>query len=133
MSGQEDNVQVQTQLSQDTVVEVKRGDDKSFVEVSLGSSTDPVPLSSTDGQKLVEGVKTARTQHIPLVCIINSTGAPPDSGVEALDGWVKAAQEITASSGIIPIIFCVKETALAGPALLLGLADFVIMVKDSYS
>ena len=86
MSGQEDNVQVQTQLSQDTVVEVKRGDDKSFVEVSLGSSTDPVPLSSTDGQKLVEGVKTARTQHIPLICIINSTGAPPDSGVEALDG-----------------------------------------------
>ncbi|GIS55626.1 MAG: hypothetical protein Ct9H90mP30_3110 [Actinomycetota bacterium] len=65
MSGQEDNVQVQTQLSQDTVVEVKRGGDKSFVEVSLGSSTDPVPLSLTDGQKLVEGVKTARLNTFP--------------------------------------------------------------------
>ena len=133
MSGQEDTVQVQTQLSTGTVVEVKRDNFKSFVEVSLGSPTDPVPLSAADGQKLVEGIRTARTQHIPLICNINSTGAPPDAGVEALDGWGKAAQEITASSGIIPIIFCVKETALAGPALLLGLADFVIMVKDSYS
>ena len=133
MSGQEDTVQVQTQLSTGTVVEVKRDNFKSFVEVSLGSPTDPVPLSAADGQKLVEGVRTAKTQHIPLICNFNSTGAPPDSGVEALDGWGKAAQEITASSGIIPIIFCVKETALAGPALLLGLADFVIMVKDSYS
>ena len=105
MSGQEDTVQVQTQLSTGTVVEVKRDNFKSFVEVSLGSPTDPVPLSAADGQKLVEGIRTARTQHIPLICNINSTGAPPDAGVEALDGWGKAAQEITASSGIIPVSY----------------------------
>ncbi|MBT96178.1 MAG: methylmalonyl-CoA carboxyltransferase [Acidimicrobiaceae bacterium] len=130
----EDNiVTIQTQLSKTTSVKVKRKNARSFVEVSLGSLSDPIALTAEDGQKLAEGVRTARGQQIPLVCFINSTGAPPEAGIEALHGWGNAAQEITASSGVIPIIFCVKETALAGPALLLGLADFVIMVKDSYS
>jgi len=133
VSRQENTVQVQTQLSQNTVVEVKRNNGKSYVEVSLGSPSDPIALTSADGLKLAEGVRTARSQQIPLVCNINSTGAPPEAGVEALHGWGKAAQEITGSSGVVPIIFCVKETALAGPALLLGLADFVIMMGDSYS
>tara|TARA_S200000501_G_C20869208_1_gene763475 strand:+ start:5497 stop:6852 length:1356 start_codon:yes stop_codon:yes gene_type:complete len=130
----EDNsVQVQTQLSKTTKVEVKALNNTNYVEISLGSESEPTALSSLDGQKLADGVKKARQQQIPIVCKINSTGAPPEAGVEALHEWGNAAREIAASSGVIPIIFCVQETALAGPALLLGLADFVIMIKESYS
>ena len=133
MKAEYNSVQVQTQLSKTTKVEVKALNNRNYVEISLGSDNEPTALSSHDGQKLADAVKKAREQQIPIVCKINSTGAPPEAGVEALHEWGNGAREIAASSGVIPIIFCVQETALAGPALLLGLADFVIMIKESYS
>lgn len=108
-------------------------ENKSYVEVTLGTGDEPSALTGNDGLKLAAAAKTALEQRIPLVCYLNSSGAPPESGVEALHGWGSAASQISACSGIIPTIFCVQQTALAGPALLLGLADFVIMVKNSYS
>ena len=126
-------VEVQTQVSNNTKVRISHFENKSYVEVSLGSYDEPSALTGNDGLKLAAGAKTALEQRIPLVCYLNSSGAPPESGIDALHGWGAAANQISACSGVVPTIFCVQQTALAGPALLLGLADFVIMVKDSYS
>ncbi|HJM27834.1 MAG: carboxyl transferase domain-containing protein [Acidimicrobiales bacterium] len=127
------HVEVQALVSNNTKVLITHFENKSYVEVTLGTGDEPSALTGNDGLKLAAAAKTALEQRIPLVCYLNSSGAPPESGVEALHGWGSAASQISACSGIIPTIFCVQQTALAGPALLLGLADFVIMVKNSYS
>ncbi len=126
-------IEVQTQVSNNTTVEIRRCGAKSYVEVHLGSSEDPSPLTGEDGLKLSTAAKTALEHQIPLVCFLNSSGAPPESGIDALHGWGTAANYLANCSGVIPTIFCVQQTALAGPALLLGLADFVIMIEESYS
>ena len=101
--------------------------------MQIGSPSEPIALSGNDGIKLASGAKAAFDHRVPLVVHLNSTGAPPDSGVEALHGWGSAAKELTRCSGVVPTVICVHQTALAGSALLLGLVDFVIMVKDSYT
>jgi acetyl-CoA carboxylase carboxyltransferase component len=103
------------------------------VIVDLGTADQPAPLSADDGLKLAVAAFTARQQHLPLVCHLNSSGAPPDAGVDALHGWGVAARELTRCSGVVPTVFCVRHTAVAGSALLLGLADFVVMVESSYA
>ena len=81
MKAEYNSVQVQTQLSKTTKVEVKALNNRNYVEISLGSDNEPTALSSHDGQKLADAVKKAREQQIPIVCKINSTGAPPEAGV----------------------------------------------------
>ena len=51
----------------------------------------------------------------------------------AIHSWGTAAREFVKCSGKVPVIFCVTGPTVSGPALLLGLADFVIMVDDSYA
>ena len=36
-------------------------------------------------------------------------------------------------SGIVPLVFAVDGPAVAAPAMLLGLADLVVMTADSYA
>ena len=126
-------VEIQAQVSDNTKIRIVSFDNKSYVEVTLGSKDEPSALTGNDGLKLASAARTALSQRIPLVCLLNSSGAPPESGIGALHGWGSAAAEIASCSGVIPVIFCVQQTALAGPALLLGLADFVIMIENSYS
>ena len=45
----------------------------------------------------------------------------------ALHGWGQAAKAIAECSGVVPVIMVVDGPAVSGPALLLGLADFVVM------
>jgi len=99
----------------------------------IGGEDEAAPLTHHAGTKLAVAAFLARQQGLPLVCHLNSTGAPPEGGVDALHGWGTAARELSRSSGIVPIVFCVRHSAVAGSALLLGLADIVVMVSDSYA
>ncbi len=103
------------------------------VIVDIGTEEEPVPLTPDDGTKLAVAAHLAREQRLPLVCHLNSAGVPPSEGVEALHGWGTAARELSRCSGVVPTVFCVRHTAVAGSALLLGLADFVVMVDQSYA
>ena len=51
----------------------------------------------------------------------------------ALHGWGLAAKAIADCSGVVPVIMVVDGPAVSGPALLLGLADFVVMTAASYA
>ena len=90
-------------------------------------------LRPTDGENLAIAAKTAREKRIPLVCFVASSGAAIEEGVGAVHGWGTAAREFVANSGIVPTIFCVTGPTVSGPALLLGLADLVLMVDDTYA
>lgn len=126
-------VEIQAQRPGNTGVTVGELDGQPCVLVDLGTPARPVPLTADDGAQLAVAAFTARQQRLPLVAHLNTTGAPPSAGVDALHGWGTAARELARCSGIVPTIFCVRHAALAGTALLLGLADIVVMVADSYS
>jgi len=90
-------------------------------------------LRPADGENLAIAARTARDQRLPLVCFVESSGAAIDEGVAAVHGWGTAAREFVACSGVVPTIFCVTGPTVSGPALLLGLADLVIMVAGTYA
>ena len=127
------SVELLAQISSNSKVAHHKRESGDYISVSIGSPSEAIALSGNDGIKLASGAETAFHHRIPLVIHLNSTGAPPDSGIEALYGWGSAAKQLTRCSGVVPTIICVHQTAVAGSALLLGLVDFVIMVKDSFT
>jgi acetyl-CoA carboxylase carboxyltransferase component len=90
-------------------------------------------LSRTDGRSIAVGARAALEQRLPLLIRLASSGADLEEGVAALDGWGTAARELTRCSGVIPVVIIVTGPAVSGPALVLGLADIVIMTPDAYA
>ena len=126
-------LEIQAQRPGATEVAVSEIQGRRCVRVTVGDTENPALLGVDDGTMLAIAAHVSRENGVPLVCHINSAGVPPSEGVEALHGWGVAARELTRSSGIVPIVMCVHETAVSGSALLLGLADVVVMIDGSYS
>jgi propionyl-CoA carboxylase beta chain len=64
---------------------------------------------------------------------MESSGADILEGIAALHGWGTAAKALADCSGVVPTISIVTGPAVSGPALLLGLSDFVVMTEDAYA
>ena len=111
---------------------VRQLDDRRVMVVEV-EGEDRGALRPADGENLAIAARTARDQRLPLVCFMASSGAAIDEGVGAVHGWGTAAREFVACSGVVPTIFCVTGPTVSGPALLLGLADLVVMVDDTYA
>ena len=90
-------------------------------------------LSQADGETIAATAEMARELRRPLIGIIGSAGADILGGVAALHGWGQAAKAISDCSGIVPIVLVVHGPAVSGVALLLGLADIVVMTDESYA
>ena len=90
-------------------------------------------LSPSDGHTIAAAARYALDQRLPLVIRLASSGANLEMGVGALDGWGGAAREMTRCSGIVPMIVIVTGPTVSGPALMLGLADVVIMMHEAYA
>jgi len=103
------------------------------VLVESHSDTKRGALLPADGESIAAAAKTARDLHMPLVLILASSGADIEEGIAALTGWGVAAKEVAATSGIVPILAAAVGPAVSGPALLLGLADHVVMTEDAYA
>ena len=65
--------------------------------------------------------------------MLRSSGADIVEGFSALHGWGKAARALTDCSGVVPTILIVDGPAVSGPALLLGIADHVVMTEAAYA
>jgi acetyl-CoA carboxylase carboxyltransferase component len=90
-------------------------------------------LSVEDGETIRGAAATALSYRIPVVLVLASSGADVSDGVASLHGWGKSARALTACSGIVPVVAVVTGPALSGPALLLGIADVVIMTTDAFA
>jgi acetyl-CoA carboxylase carboxyltransferase component len=102
-----------------------------WVDVDAGSRVGA--LTSDSSGKIENASEMARAKGFPLVVIMRSSGADIVEGFAALHGWGLAAKALTDCSGVVPIIMVVDGPAVSGPALLLGMADFVVMTTDSYA
>lgn len=113
--------------------EVRELDGRSVVWVDVDASDRKGALSSDSWSMLEHAATEALAARLPLVCIMRSSAADITEGFSALHGWGRAAKAISDCSGLVPTIFVVDGPAVSGPALLLGLADHVIMTEASYA
>ncbi len=90
-------------------------------------------LSVEDGETIRVAADAALSYRIPVVLVLASSGADVSDGVASLHGWGRSARALTACSGIVPVVAVVIGPALSGPALLLGIADVVIMTTDAFA
>ena len=90
-------------------------------------------LSSEASAIIATAADAAADIGLPLVGVMASSGADIVEGIAALHGWGLAAQALTRCSGRVPTVLIVDGPAVSGPALLLGIADFVIMTEASYA
>lgn len=90
-------------------------------------------LSAAASHVIATAAQTARTKGLPLVLQIESSGADILEGIPALHGWGTAAKALAECSGVVPTISIVTGPAVSGPALLIGLSDFVVMTEESYA
>ncbi len=89
---------------------------------------------SSDASSMIEAAaRTARSKGYPLIAVMGSSGADIAEGFSALHGWGLAAKALTDCSGVVPTIFIVDGPAVSGPALLIGIADHVIMTESAYA
>ena len=107
--------------------------DQRVVQVEVDATQRRGALSAQASSVLEAAADTARAEQVPLVAVIRSSGADIGEGISALHGWGRAAKALAACSGIVPTILVVDGPAVSGPALFLGLADFVIMTDAAYA
>lgn len=101
--------------------------------IDVDSSHHRGALSAAASEVIAYAAKIARDQGLPVVMSLGSSGADIVEGVAALHGWGQAARSIADCSGVVPVFTIVDGPAVSGPALLIGLSDFVIMTADSYA
>ena len=91
------------------------------------------PLSQQMAFTMEVAATTALEERIPLVFVISSAGADIREGVAPLHGWGRVARALTRCSGVVPTLAILDGPAVSGPALLLGLMDFVIATERAYA
>ena len=107
--------------------------ERTVVWVDIDPSYHRGALSAEASGVIANAANTALSQRIPLVLAMASSGADILGGIAALHGWGQAARAIAHCSGVVPTFTIVTGPAVSGPALLIGLSDFVIMTADSYA
>jgi acetyl-CoA carboxylase carboxyltransferase component len=90
-------------------------------------------IGSSEGEAMERAVRLAIELGIPIVGRVASSGADVNEGVAALHAWGRVAKAMSDASGVVPIVLILDGPAVSGPALLLGIADHVIMTADSFA
>jgi len=90
-------------------------------------------VGTLEGETIARVVTTAVEAGVPIVGVMATSGADIDEGVASLHAWGGIAKALASASGVVPVILVVKGPAVSGPALLLGLADVVIMTDGAFA
>jgi acetyl-CoA carboxylase carboxyltransferase component len=107
------------------------GTDRRVMLVRIDEDVRRGSLAAADSETVAAAARGARAQRIPLVVVLASSGVDVFEGVASLDGWGRAAKAMAECSGIVPVIVVAYGLAVSGPALLLGMADAVVMTREA--
>ena len=125
------------QLRAGTPGEVRAGmsvlGDRTVILIRADSPERKGALTPDDGDTMVRAMEMALDKRLPVVLLLSSSGADANHGVAALDGWGRAARALTRCSGVVPVLAGLTGPAVSGSALLIGLADIVVMATESYA
>lgn len=114
-------------------VEAREFADRQVIWVDVDADERKGALSSESSSMIEAAAVAARAASMPLVAVMRSSGADVVEGFSALHGWGRAAKALADCSGIVPTCVIVDGPAVSGPALLLGLADLVVMTDEAYA
>ena len=90
-------------------------------------------IGPTEGQIIERTVRLALEAGVPVVGEIATSGADVSEGLASLVAWGRVAKALADASGTVPVILTVAGPCVGGPALLLGLADHVVMTAEAYA
>jgi len=126
-------VALRSKVPGSVTAEVRELGGRDIVWVDVEGESRRGALSSDSSSMLEYAARLAHATGIPLVCVMRSSGADITEGFAALHGWGKAAHALADCSGVVPTVFIVDGPAVSGPALLIGLADVVVMTNQAYA
>ncbi|HTC80960.1 MAG TPA: carboxyl transferase domain-containing protein, partial [Acidimicrobiia bacterium] len=90
-------------------------------------------IGPPEGLTIERLVTLATDLGVPIVGILATSGADIHEGVASLHAWGRVARQVSRASGVVPIVFAVVGPCTSGPALMLGLADHVVMTPDAFA
>jgi acetyl-CoA carboxylase carboxyltransferase component len=90
-------------------------------------------LGPTEGDVLERLVDLALDAGMPVVGELDTSGADVGEGLPSLHAWGRVAAALSRASGAVPIVLAVTGPCVGGPALMLGLADHVVMTADAFA
>jgi acetyl-CoA carboxylase carboxyltransferase component len=90
-------------------------------------------IGPPEGLTIAEICRLATQSGVPIVGTIASSGADVAEGIASLHAWGLVARALADASGVVPTVLTVVGPAVSGPALLLGIADVVVMTDEAYA
>ncbi|HET6793565.1 MAG TPA: carboxyl transferase domain-containing protein [Acidimicrobiales bacterium] len=100
---------------------------------SISPTTGAGSLTPRDSDTIVAASRAALRYRVPLVGYVGSGGVDLATGIDGLHAWGRLARAVTECSGLVPVVMVVDGPAVSGPAMVLGLADVVVMTDPSYA
>ncbi|MGB8858753.1 MAG: carboxyl transferase domain-containing protein [Ilumatobacteraceae bacterium] len=126
-------VALRNQVPGSVRADVRDFDGRSVVWAEVDATDRKGALSSEGSSMLEHAAVVAASKRLPLVGVLRSSGADIVEGFSALHGWGRAAKALTDCSGVVPTVLIVDGPAVSGPALLLGIADHVVLTEAAYA
>jgi acetyl-CoA carboxylase carboxyltransferase component len=90
-------------------------------------------IGEAGGDAVCRAVETAIQLGVPIVGVLDTSGADIREGVTALHAWGRIARTFANASGVVPTILVVAGPCVSGPALLLGLVDVIVMTDAAFA
>jgi len=106
---------------------------RQVVEFDIRGGKHVGAIGPPEGRTLAAAIRRATELGVPVVGTIASSGADVTEGVASLHAWGEVARAMADASGVVPVALLVIGPCVSGPALLLGLADIVVMTDDAFA
>lgn len=90
-------------------------------------------IGEAEGETIRRLVDAAVAAGIPVVGVLSTSGADVHQGVASLHAWGGVARGLARASGVVPVALALVGPCVSGPALLLGLADVVVMTGEAFA
>jgi acetyl-CoA carboxylase carboxyltransferase component len=88
-------------------------------------------IGPREGHTITRLVRQAVEAGVPIVGVLDTGGADVREGVASLHAWGTVARALAQASGVVPVVMVVIGPCVSGPALLLGMADVVVVTVDA--
>lgn len=111
---------------------VAGSDGRHRVRVEIATREDDA-ITAADADLVAAGVRHASELGVPFLCELRANGPLAEEGLAVTFAIGDAARSLTAASGKVPLVAILHGDAVAGPSLLLGLFDLVVVVDDSHA
>ncbi|MDQ3945852.1 MAG: methylmalonyl-CoA carboxyltransferase [Actinomycetota bacterium] len=112
---------------------LRRFDERQVAFFRLEGGKHRGAIGPPEGIVLERIVARAVEFGLPLVGVLSTSGADIHEGVASLHAWGRVARSVAQASGVVPIVLAVIGPCTSGPALLLGVADHVVMTPDAFA